>query len=290
MSQETDRDNDSDRPLTPAEFLGREIRRRREAQGLSQPQLGDMIVMSWQMIAHFEKGRRKPRLDDARRLDQALGTDGWFYRLRKNMEDPRVADHFETVREAEQFATVIQIHGAALIPGLFQTEEYATAVLRLGMVNPVASKVKERVAARLERARLLDDPEGPDVWLLLDEHALRRPVGGPAGMARQLRHVASLARRGRIRFHIIPFSVGVHALVESMLMLLSFADAPTLAYVEGLQMGKVMDDPALVTGCRRSWDLALGDALSAEQSLAMLEEVAEDYERQAAESERPPVA
>ncbi|MFI0938247.1 helix-turn-helix domain-containing protein [Streptomyces sp. NPDC021020] len=288
MSQETDRDNASDRPLTPAEFLGREIRRRREAKGLTQAELGEMIVMSPQMIAHFEAGRRKPRLEDAQRLDQVLGTDGWFFRLRKNMDVPGIAEKFATVRELEPFATVIQSYTASLIPGLLQTRKYATAVIRAGRVNPVDNEVEPLVAARLERARILDDSDGPVAWFLVDEHAIRRPVGGPAAMAAQLRHIAALVRRGCIRFHILPFSVGAHALMESSVLILRFADAPPLAYVEGLNVGHVLDEPAKVDACQESFSLALGDALSAEQSLTLLEEVAEDYERQAAaRAERP---
>ncbi|WP_322974542.1 helix-turn-helix domain-containing protein [Actinacidiphila epipremni] len=284
------RSKDRDKPLTPAEFLGQEIRRRREALGLTQAELGEMIVMSPQMIAHFEAGRRKPRLDDAKRLDQALGTDGWFYRLRKNMDAPGIASKFATVRELEPFATVIQSYGSALIPGLLQTVDYATAVMRAGHANPALGGTEEQVAARLERARIFDDPDGPDTWFLVDEHAIRRCVAGPAAMARQLRHIAALVRRGRIRFHLLPFSVGAHALLTSMVLILRFADAPPLAYVEGLNVGHVFDEPALVNACQQSFDLALGDALSADQSLALLEEVAEDYERQAGQPDDRSVA
>lgn len=277
------RSQDREKKPSPVEFMGQEIRRRREALGLTQAQLGELIVMSPQMIAHFEAGRRKPRLDDAKRMDQALGTDGLFYRLRKALGDPGIADHFAMVRELEPFATVIQSYASALIPGLLQTKEYATAVMRAGVPNPVAGNVEQRVAARLDRARILDDPGGPVSWFLVDEHVIRRRVGGPAVMATQLRHVASLARRGRIRLHLLPFSVGAHALMESMVLLLRFADAPALAYVEGLKLGRVLDEPAVVEECEESFDLALGDALSAAESLTLLEEVAEEYERQAAQ-------
>jgi transcriptional regulator with XRE-family HTH domain len=284
------RSKDADKTLISAQFLGQEIRRRREALGLTQAELGEMIVMSPQMIAHFEAGRRKPRLEDAKRLDQALGTDGLFYRLRRALDAPGIADHFALVRELEPFATVIRSYASALIPGLLQTEEYATAVIRAGAPNPALGDWEQRVAARLERARILDDPEGPVMWFLLDEHAIRRCVGGPAVMAEQLRRVASFVRKGRIRFHLLPFSVGAHALMESMVLILSFADAPAVAYVEGLNMGRVLDEPALVEACEDSFQLALADALSAAESLALLEEVAEDYERQAAQSARRPLA
>lgn len=284
------RDQDPDRPVSPAEFFGREIQRRRELMGLTQAKLGELIVMSPQMIAHFEAARRKPRLDDAKRLDQALCSDGFFFRMRRTLEDARFAHHFSTVKDLEGLATMIQCYGSALIPGLLQTEAYAVAVLRAGLQNPAAGNVEQRVAGRLERAHILEDPSKPVMCVLLDEHALRRPVGGHMSMARQLRHVASLVRRGRLRFHVLPFSVGAHALLESMVTLMWFADAPPLAYVEGLNTGRLLDDPAVVEACKASFDLALGDALSAAQSLALIEEVAEEYERHGARAEQRPMA
>lgn len=265
--------------MSPAEFFGQEIQRRRELMGLTQAKLGEQIVMSAQMIAHFEAARRKPRLDDAKRLDQALCSDGFFSRMRRALDDPRFADHFATAVELEQLATVIKCFAASLVPGLLQTEDYAAAVFRAGTVNPTERDVERFVANRLGRAKILDGHDGPCMWALLDEHVLRRPVGGPATMALQLRHIAGLIRRGRVRTHVVPFSAGAHALLESMLVLMRFADAPPVAYVEGVQTGRVLDDPAVVDKCGSAYDLALGDALSAEDSLALIEEVAETYER-----------
>jgi transcriptional regulator with XRE-family HTH domain len=268
-----------DAPLTPGEFYGQEIQRRRELMGLTQAKLGELIVMSPQMIAHFEAGRRKPRLDDAKRLDQALGTDGFFFRMRRTLEDARFADHFATAADLERHATVIKSYASSLVPGLLQIEGYTRAVFRAGTANPTERDVERRVANRLERAGILDDPDGPCMWTLLDEHVLRRPIGGRAIMGAQVRHIEALARRGRVRAHIIPFAAGAHALLESMLVLMRFSDAPPVAYVEGLRTGQLLDDPAVVDTCQSAYDLALGDALSAEESLSLMAEVVDTYER-----------
>lgn len=273
------RSQDPDVPLSPGEFYGQEIQRRRELMGLTQAKLGELIVMSPQMIAHFEAGRRKPRLDDAKRLDQVLGSDGFFHRMRRTLDEARFADHFTTAAELERLATVIKCYGASLVPGLLQIDDYTRAVFRAGIVNPTERDVEKLVANRLERARILEDPDGPCLWALVDEHVLRRPVGGPAAMAAQLRHIADLTCRGRVRTHVIPFSAGAHALLESMIVLMRFADAPPVAYVEGVQTGRVLDDPSVVDKCQSAYDLALGDALSAQESLALIAEVVETYER-----------
>ena len=272
------RSQHSDRPLTPGEFYGQELQRRREERGLTQAALGEITVMSPQMIAQFEAARRKPRSEDAKRLDQALGTDGFFHRMRGALAASRFADHFAIAAEMEGLATVIKCYGLALVPGLLQIDAYSRAVFRSGTANPAERDVERRVTSRLGRTKVLDDPHSPAMWALLDEHVLRRPVGGPVTMAAQLRHIADLARRGRVRTHVLPFAVGAHALMESMVVLMRFSDAPPLAYVEGLRTGRILDDPAVVDECQSAYDLALGDALSAGDSLALIEDVAEEYE------------
>jgi transcriptional regulator with XRE-family HTH domain len=273
------RREDPDKPLTALEFYGQELQRRRELRGLTQASLGEKVVISPQMIAHFEAGRRKPHMDDARRLDQALETDGFFARFRRTLDDTRFADFFAIAAEMEALAIGLKCYGSTLIPGILQTEEYARAVFNAFEANPTSADVERRVANRLERANLLDDPRGAVVWALLDENVLRRRVGGAAAMAAQLRHIATLGHSGRLRVHVLPFAVGAHALLESMVTLMRFADAPPLAYVEGLQTGRILDDPAVVDACQGTYDLAVSDALSSAESLAFLEEAAEDHER-----------
>lgn len=119
------------------------------------------------------------------------------------------------------------------------------------------------------------------LWAMLDEAVLRRPIGGPAVMCEQLRHILSLGEERRIRVHVLPFSVGAHALLEGVVSLMWFADLPPIAYVEGLNTGRVLELPTVVRECQEAYDHALGDALSHRESLALIRSVAEDYENEA---------
>ncbi|GAA3048369.1 helix-turn-helix transcriptional regulator [Streptomyces olivoverticillatus] len=211
-------------------------------------------------------------------MDKELGTDGFFVRFLPTLGTARFAVHFTHVAELQEQASCIQEYAAALVPGLLQVEPYARAIFRFALTNPTAAEIDNRVVQRLARARILEGPDGPVMWVLLDEHALRRVVGGPGAMAAQLRHVSQLADSGRIRLHVLPFSAGAHALSPGMLSLLKFDDAPPVAYLEGVRTGHIHDDPARVAQCQTAWDLALGDALSAEASLALVTSVAEEYE------------
>lgn len=264
-------------PRTPRQKYGEELRLRRLSAGMTQESLSEGVVCSATLISHFEAGRRLPSPEDAQRLDQVLGTDGFFARWLKDL-DSRYADHFAAAAELERQATEIRQFGLSLVPGLLQTEAYARALFRAYSPNHRSDDVDRRVVNRMERAQILDEAAGPVMWTMLDEAVVRRPVAGRQAMAEQLRKIGRLAEAGRIRLHVLPFGVGAHPLLESLLTLMSFDGAAPVAYVEGLYTGNLMDDPALVSACQAAYDLALGDALSHQESLRLVRTVAEGFE------------
>lgn len=265
------------RPRTPREKYGEELKLRRMAAGLTQEALGEMVVCSPTLISHWEAGRRLPKPDDARRIDVALGTDGFFARWLEDL-DTKFAQFFAPVAELECEATEVRMYGLSLIPGLLQTNAYARAVFQAYRPNYRADELDKLIVNRMERGRALRESTTPIAWVLLDEASLRRRIGGPQVMAEQLRKVADMAESGRLRLHVLPFAAGAHALLESALYLLDFADAAPLAYVEGLRTGNLMDDPTLVAACQASYTLALSEAASQRNSVDLVRAIAEEHE------------
>ncbi|MET8449791.1 helix-turn-helix transcriptional regulator [Streptomyces sp. NPDC005209] len=263
-------------PRTPRAKYGEELRLRRVAAQLTQEELGDHVVCSPTLISHFEAGRRLPKPDDAQRIDRALGTDGFFARWLEDLES-KYADHFAAAAELEQQATLIQQFALSLVPGVLQTDEYARALFRAYSPNHTPEELDGAVVIRTKRRRILDGPTQPVVWTLLDEAVLRRRIGGSHVMAEQLSRVAGLAETGRLRLHVLPFGVGAHALLESLLTLMSFEDSAPVAYVEGFLSGNLMDDPALVSASQTAYALALSDALSQQESLTLVRAAAEEH-------------
>ncbi|WP_210576434.1 helix-turn-helix transcriptional regulator [Streptomyces sp. GESEQ-4] len=269
------------------EQYGAELKRRREAAGLTQEELSQRAVMSRTHIAHIEAGRRRPDVEDARRLDQVLGADGFFENFLPILDGRKVAEHFEEALEFEGKATEIREYAPKLVPGILQTPAYAREVLSSGASPKSTEERDELLVTRLERARILEDFHSPKVWMLLDEAVLLRPVGSPAVMCEQLRHIVTLGESHRIRVHVLPFSVGYHALLEGFVSLMWFEDLPPIAYVEGLKSGRVWELPSVVRQCQVAYDHALGDALSHRQSLALIRSVAEDYANEAQRAQHP---
>ncbi|MFE9097780.1 DUF5753 domain-containing protein [Streptomyces sp. NPDC007264] len=165
------------------------------------------------------------------------------------------------------------------MPGLLQTAEYTRAVTLAS--NPFVAEeyIQEKVAARVERARILDDTARPAYWVILHEHVVRVPVGGDAGMAAQLDHITGLARQRRLLVQVLPTNVGAYPLMGRMVRLFEFEDAPPTGYTEAVYSGNLLDDPALVKRVQETYDLLRAAALPPEASLALIESAEEDHRR-----------
>jgi transcriptional regulator with XRE-family HTH domain len=262
-----------------ASIYGEWLKQQREAKGLTQQQLADAAIMTRSHIAHIEAGRRVPSKDDAKRLDRALNTGNVLSSFLPQVDDAAVADYFEPARVLEQQATMIREFALTFVPGILQTEAYARAVVSMRFPPWSEEECDRRLRTRLDRTRILDDPMTPVVWALLDEAVLRRPVGGPEIMADQILHIVSLVERRRIRAHVLPLGAGAHPIAQGLLTLMWFEDQPPAAYSEGVSLGKVHDSPAVVQRLQDLYDLALGDALSLKESLALMRAAAKEYER-----------
>ncbi|MFH8632732.1 Scr1 family TA system antitoxin-like transcriptional regulator [Streptomyces lydicus] len=262
------------------EFWGSELKNRREGAGLSQEELGRRLFASHALISRFESAERRPRLDMAIQIDQALETDGFFERLcRKLLEASPYASYFAAVAELERVATKICDCEPMIVPGLLQTGAYAQALMLAG--NPLATDadIDDKVRARLDRAVVLKEATRPVYWAVLHETVLRVPVGGSAVMAEQLEHIARLARERKILVQVVPFTAGAYPLMGKMLTLMEFDDAPPTAYTEGMYSGNLLDDPAVVKRVQHGYDLLRAAALPQEATLSLIESAAEDYRR-----------
>ncbi|MFE2329026.1 Scr1 family TA system antitoxin-like transcriptional regulator [Streptomyces sp. NPDC059385] len=262
---------------SPRALLGAELRVARERAGMSQSELGEPLFVSGSFIGQLEAGTRRMHIDFARQIDDILGTNGFFTRNCGAAAKSKYPDHFAAAAEAEALATSIREYAPLIIPGLLQTEAYARAVFRAYQPTATTETIDELVTNRLDRAALLAAPTTPLLWCVFDEGVLRRAVGSPTVMAEALSHISTLVRHHRIVAQVLPFSAGAHASTGGSIKLMSFDDAPPLAYVEGSGTGLLFDDPATVTRHSLTYDLLTADALPRRESLALIESVAEDY-------------
>lgn len=263
---------------SPRAMLGAELRVARERAGMSQAGLGEKLFVSGSYVGQMEAGTRRITLELAKAIDEILGTGGFFTRNCAKQGKSKYPDHFAEAAEAEAEALTIREYAPQLIPGLLQTEAYAREMFRAGHPTAPESDIDELVANRLDRAAVLTDPTTPLLWCVLDETVLRRAGDSKAVVAEALRHIAALIRRRRIIVQVLSFSAGMHAAMGGSLKLMSFEDAPPLAYIQGIGTGQLLDDPATVAEYALTYDQLMANALPPRKSLALIESVAEDYE------------
>ena len=138
---------------------------------------------------------------------------------------------------------MIRTYELQFVPGLLQTADYARAVILLGHGKAVQAELDRRVSLRMTQQQLLNRPDPPQLWAVIDEGALRRPVGGPDVMRAQLEALIDATKMPNVRLQIIPFEYGGHAAAGGSFSILRFPDQdlPDIVYVEQLDSALYFD-------------------------------------------------
>ncbi|MFF0332650.1 helix-turn-helix domain-containing protein [Streptomyces fimicarius] len=261
-----------DPDASPLAYYGAELRRHREAQGLTQPQLGSAIFCTGSLVGQVETTKKVPTRDFSERVDAALGTDGVFSRLVGLVLRSQLPTWFQAYADMEAKATYISTYQAQVVYGLLQTEDYARALLTPGMPDDP----DRLVAARLERQRILQREKPPLTWAILDEAVLYRKIGGPAVMRAQLQKLLDSSTNRWMRIQVLPFAAGEHASLDGSFNLLRFEDDPDLVYTEDLISGHMTANPETVREGSLRYAHLQAAALSVEESAARISRVMEE--------------
>ncbi|MFI0998553.1 helix-turn-helix domain-containing protein [Streptomyces galbus] len=275
-----------DPSASPLDYFGYELRRKREAAGMRLADLGSVIFCTGSLVGQIETAKKVPTREFAERADAALMTDGFFSRLVGLVLRSQLPTWFQAYADMEAKATYISTYQAQMIYGLLQTEPYARAVLATG----VQERLDELVAARMERQRILTREEPPLTWIILDEAALHRPVGGREVMRQQLAHLLSFLRGKWVRIQVLPFEAGEHASLIGSFNILRFDDHPDMVYTEDLISGHMTASPDTVREAAFRYAHLQASALSVEDSAALITRVMEERYGQAARPDDRAVA
>jgi hypothetical protein len=147
----------------------------------------------------------------------------------------------------EAAASVLRTYEVQFVPGLLQTEEYARALIRLGSAVS-EDEIDRRAELRVSRQEVLGGPNPPQLWAVVDEGALRRPVGGREVARRQLQHLIRMAEHPVVTVQILPFTAGPHSAMGGPFTILRFAepDLHDVVYIEQLTSALYLDKPSEV--------------------------------------------
>lgn len=237
-------------------LLGAQLRRLRESLGVSRESAGWEIRASESKISRMELGRVgfKERdvadlltlygvVDEGERaslltLARQANEPGWWHRY-----SDILPSWFQSYLGLETAAALIRTYEVQFIPGLLQTADYARAVILLGHGGAPVAEIERRVALRVARQEMLTRADPPQFWVVVDEAALRRPIGGPEVMRAQLETLIEGTKLPNVRLQVIPFHAGGHAAAGGAFSILRFPDQdlPDVVYVEQLTSAIYLD-------------------------------------------------
>ena len=280
-------------PAVARHRLIRAVRRAREEAGLTLKQVADALDWSESKLIRIEKGVVGISVTDLRALlayydlrdsghvDRLIGMARTARRARTAWAEfePALSPGFLLFLGYEESAATMLHFNPLLVPGLLQVEEYSRAVLAGAYAEP-ATHVHEKIRARRRRQQRLDDPNPPQVDVVLDEAVIRRAVGGREVMARQLRHLADVGDRPNVSLRVVPFAAGLHPGLGGPFVVLEFDDpaADPVLHLESAGADVTLrDQPGAVEPYREAFgrlqELALDPQASRAFVLKVLDEM-----------------
>ncbi len=237
-------------------MLGAQLRRLRESCGVTREGAGWEIRASESKISRMELGRvgfkerdvadlltlygiTDPTERDALlHLARDANSPGWWHRY-----GDVLPSWFQAYLGLEAAAALIRTYELQFVPGLLQTEEYARAVVLLGHSRATSAEIDRRVTLRMRRQEVLHREDPPQLWAVVDEAALRRPIGGTAVMRQQVSALIEATRLPNVRLQVVPFAAGGHAAAGGAFSILRFGDQelPDVVYIEQLTSALYLD-------------------------------------------------
>ncbi|MDG4786094.1 helix-turn-helix transcriptional regulator [Micromonospora sp. WMMD1102] len=238
-------------------LVGAQLRRLREERGLTRAEAAEPIRASESKISRMELGRvgfkerdvldllslygvhdERERATLLERVREA-NTSSWWHPY-----SDVTPNWFQRYLGLEATAMLIRTYEVQFVPGLLQTEDYARAVVRLGHGSAREDEVARRVSLRIQRQQVLSRPDPPLLWAVVDEAALRRPVGGVQVMRDQLEALITIVTKmPNVKLQVIPLAAGGHAAAGGAFTILRFPqqDLADLVYIEQLTSALYLD-------------------------------------------------
>lgn len=275
-------------PAVRRRQLMTELKRLREATGLTQEEVAGQLDWHPTKIMRIETGRTAPHPNDVRVMLGLYGVSdpevlsgllklakdarqrGWWYSYKDVL-----LSRFELFLGLESEADTIRDFELTMIPGLLQTDDYARELIR-GLMAYDAAEIERRIELRMARQKILTREDAPQLWAILDEAAVHRVVGGKAIMKAQLLHLANCAEQARVTLQVLPYTAGPHPGQAGPFIILGFADPtePEVVYMETVGGNLYVDKPEEVRLFSTVFDQLRAVALSPAQSRAMLQALA----------------
>ncbi|MFD7661712.1 Scr1 family TA system antitoxin-like transcriptional regulator [Streptomyces sp. NPDC059788] len=268
-------DEETDTPEDPRREFAEECRSARELHDpapLTQAQLARLVRTSKSTISRLETchGAIPPDLPPL--LDEVFATDGKFKRLHEDAVTASFPSVYRRRMAMERVAVTIREWSPTLIPGLFQTADYARCLFKGGYPRASARETSAFVNDRMARKALFDGDMPPDVRVVLCESVLRRHFCPPEVMRQQLKALLTAGSRPTVRVQVLPMDAPAHLFIECPVSLITSPSHSVSICVENYRTAGILEDPDLVRAALRAYDELTGDALPTRESARLIAE------------------
>ncbi|MFI2373581.1 helix-turn-helix domain-containing protein [Streptomyces sp. NPDC018964] len=250
---------------------GRLLQHLRKRAGLNQQQLGEAIDYSMEQVASVEQGRRPAKAAFTRAADRVLEAGGVLEVLQDEVDRAKLPRFFRNFALIEAEAVSRFDYEPLLVPGLLQTEAYARALFS-GHCPPLNEEIiDQRTEARLGRQKLLARVPLPELSFIINEEALRDPVGSPEVMRAQWQRVLEVAALRNVEVQVMPAQRGFHPGKNGAFVVVETHEHKHLAYFESQGVGCVVSEPTDVSTFALRYGKLRSQALNVEESARLIE-------------------
>nr|WP_296067129.1 helix-turn-helix transcriptional regulator [uncultured Actinoplanes sp.] len=267
--------------------LGMELRRHREAAGVTIDAVAARIGCSTSKVSRIETGHTGATPTDVQKILDIYGVDeavkAELVQIAREARQKGWWHPFSTVLTGayvglEAAARSVRTYEQQVVPGLLQSEEYAIAMIQAARLGDIDQEIEQRVHVRMARQSLLTSDDPIDLRVVLDETVLSRPVGGDEVMRDQLRRLIEAARLPNVTLQILPFAVGAHAGMDGTFAILEFEEErdADVVFTENATGGLFLEKFEELQKYRAIFEAIQTTALDPDQSTQMMEMLAEE--------------
>ncbi|MDJ0464550.1 helix-turn-helix transcriptional regulator [Streptomyces sp. H27-C3] len=246
----------------------------REHAGLTREEFVPLVRFSKHTVESIELGRRMPDREFVERAEAVFGETGALRRAFAHLtRQPGLAAWFRKWARLEQQAVSLDTYECRLVPGLLQSDTYARAAFG-NRIPPLSDEQLEaQVVARIERQQILRERPNTSFSFVMDEHILRRRLGGTEVTRGLLDYILAYADLRNVSVQIMPTDSEAHAGLDGPLALLETPDGRRLAYSEGQETGRLIADPKQAAVLHQRYATLRSQALSPLDSVGLMERI-----------------
>ncbi|MFD8805114.1 helix-turn-helix domain-containing protein [Streptomyces sp. NPDC059597] len=254
-------------------MVGRQLKLRREAAGLRAAEFGAAIGYGEDLVYKIEGGKRIPRREYLDRADELLKADGLVSAAWEDVKKVRYPRKVRELGKLESQAVEIALYECNIIAGLLQTAEHARAVIGAAQPPYSPDDVERMVAARVARQTVFERSPAPALSFVLEEAALKRPIGGTMVWRRQLERVLEVGGLHNVVLQVMPNNCTAHSGLDGRIEMLKFADGSAVGRSDGAFNGRPTSDPKHLRILELRYGTIRAQALSPGESLAFIEQL-----------------